>query len=90
MNRAQVIAKIKAMLSLQESTDFDGEAAAAANLIDKLCKQHGISVDDAVKPEILDEIFQEFKKMNSANATLLSLHKQASGASHKFLSASSF
>jgi PIN domain nuclease of toxin-antitoxin system len=51
MNRAQVIAKIKAMLSLQESTDFDGEAAAAANLIDKLCKQHGISVDDAVKPE---------------------------------------
>jgi hypothetical protein len=71
MNRAQVIAKIKAMLSLQESTDFDGETAAAANLIDKLCKQHGISVDDAVKPEILDEIFQEFKKMNSANATLL-------------------
>lgn len=71
MDRAQVIAKIKAMLALQESTDFEGEAEAAANLIDKLCKQHGISLDDAIKPEILDEVFQEFKKMNSANAMLL-------------------
>jgi hypothetical protein len=36
MDRNQVISKIKSMLKLQESTDFDGEASAAAQMIDKL------------------------------------------------------
>ncbi len=71
MDRQAIISKIKAMLALQESTDFEGEAAAAAALIDKLCKQHGINLDTVNNPEILDEIFQEFKKMNSAAAMLL-------------------
>lgn len=71
MNREQVISKIQAMLRLQESTDFDGEAAAAARLIEKLTQQYGISLDSINRPEILDEVFQEFTKMNSAYAMLL-------------------
>jgi hypothetical protein len=72
MDRQSVINKIKAMLALQESTDFEGEAAAAAAaLIEKLCKQHGINPETVNNPEILDEVFQEFKKMNSAIAMLL-------------------
>ena len=71
MDRQQVIAKIQAMLKLQEQTDFDGEAAAAANLIDKLCKQYGISVHEATETQVLDESFLQFKRMNYAYTTLL-------------------
>ncbi len=71
MNRQQVIAKIQAMLKLQEQTDFDGEAAAAANLIDKLCRQYKISVQEATETQVLDEEFQSFKRINQAYATLL-------------------
>jgi hypothetical protein len=71
MNRQQVIAKIQAMLNLQNGTDFEGEASAAAALIDKLCKQYGVSLNDATETQVLDEIFVEFKRINNANATLL-------------------
>jgi hypothetical protein len=71
MNRQQVIAKIQSMLKLQENTDFEGEAAAAASLIDKLCKQYGISVTEATEVQILDESFVTFKRINNANAILL-------------------
>lgn len=71
MNRQQVIEKIQSMLKLQESTDFEGEAQAAANLIDKLCKQYEINLDDATKVQILDESFHQYKRMNTAYALLL-------------------
>jgi NMD protein affecting ribosome stability and mRNA decay len=47
MDRQQVIAKIQSILKLQNGTDFEGEASAAARMIDKLCKQYGITVDEA-------------------------------------------
>jgi len=71
MNRQQVISKIQSMLKLQEQTDFDGEASAAANLIDKLCKQYGISVQEATETQVLDECLLQFKRMNYAHTTLL-------------------
>lgn len=71
MDRNQVIAKIKSILNLQNGTDFDGEASAAANLIDKLCKQYNVSLDEATKTQILDECFYTFKRMNQAYVTLL-------------------
>lgn len=72
MDRQQVIAKIKAMLALQEGTDFEGEAAAAASLIDKLCKQHGIALDDLQKVEVLDEVIESGLKISVAHGVLLS------------------
>lgn len=71
MDRASVIAKIKAMLKLQASTDFDGEAAAAAALIDKLCNQYDVTIQDATEVQVLDECFMRFKRINHAVFTLL-------------------
>lgn len=71
MNRQQVIAKIQSMLKLQEGTDFEGEASAAAKLIDKLCKQYNVSVSEATETQIFDESFATFKRINNANAILL-------------------
>ena len=71
MDRQQVIAKIQSILKLQEGTTFDGEATAAANLIDKLCKQYGVSIQEATETQVLDETFQTFKRINQAYATLL-------------------
>jgi hypothetical protein len=72
MNRQQVIAKIQSILKLQKGTDFNGEAAAAANIIDKLCKQYGVTLNEAEKTQILDEVFLKFKRINNAHASLLS------------------
>ena len=66
MDRSQVIAKIKSMLKLQESTDFDGEASAAAAMIDKLCAKHGITLQEAKEVLAVDEQFASFKKMDVA------------------------
>jgi len=66
MDRNQVIAKIKSMLKLQESTDFDGEASAAAAMIDKLCAKHGITLQEAKEVLAVDEQFTSFKKMDVA------------------------
>lgn len=71
MDRKQVIEKIKAMLALQESTDFEGEAAAAAALIDKLCLQYGVTLDEATKTEILDEVFITGMQIPMADKLLL-------------------
>jgi len=71
MNRQQVIAKIQSMLKLQENTTFDGEASAAAHLIDKLCKQHGITISEATETQVSDEEFFTFKRANYALTTLL-------------------
>jgi hypothetical protein len=71
MNREQVIAKIQAILKLQNGTDFEGEASAAANLIDKLCNQYNVSLDEATKKQVLDESLEKFKRINSARAMIL-------------------
>ena len=71
MDRQQVIAKIKAMLELQEATDFEGEAAAAAKLIDKLCAQYGVTMEEVNKTAILDEIYIKGLKLSVAESVLL-------------------
>lgn len=71
MDRQQVIAKIQAILKLQNGTDFDGEASAAAAIIDKLCKQYNVTLDEATKTQVLDESFLTFKRINNAHALLL-------------------
>lgn len=55
MDRQSVLDKIAAMLKLQESSTFEGEASAAAAMIDKLCAKYGVSLDD-LTPQILDEV----------------------------------
>lgn len=71
MDRQQIIAKIQAMLKLQNQTSFEGEASAAAHLIDKLCKQHGITIKEATEVQILDEEFLTFKRINVAHSVIL-------------------
>jgi hypothetical protein len=66
MDRQQVIAKIQSILKLQEGTSFDGEASAAANLIDKLCKQYGVTITEATETQVYDESFATFKRKNAA------------------------
>ena len=71
MDRQQVIAKIKSMLALQEGTDFDGEASAAAAMIDKLCKKYGITVDEATEVVASDELYQSFKRLDTSFALIV-------------------
>ncbi len=70
MDRQAILKKISAMLRLQESTGFDGEANAAATLIDKLCKQHGVTIDDVNTPEVLTEAFETYKKLDESHLIL--------------------
>ena len=71
MDRTAILEKIQQMLALQASTSFDGEAEAAAKMIEKLCKKHGISIDEAKGPIIKDEQFGEsFKRMDQAKAMI--------------------
>jgi hypothetical protein len=71
MNRQDIINKIQAMLKLQESTSFENEAATAAALIDKLCKQYEININDVGKVQILNEEFRSYKRANNAYNLLL-------------------
>jgi hypothetical protein len=71
MDRTQVIAKIQSILKLQENTTFDGEASAAAAMIDKLCKQYGITLSEATETQVIDEEFLTFKRVNAALSLLL-------------------
>lgn len=71
MDRQKLISKIQAMLKLQEKTSFEGEASAAAALIDKLCKENGITLTEATQTQVLNENFSEFKRLNYAYSTLL-------------------
>ena len=70
MDRQQVIAKIQSILKLQNGTTFDGEADAAAKMIDKLCKQYGVTISEATETQVLDESFISFKKTNVALTTI--------------------
>lgn len=71
MDRSQVIAKIQSILKLQNGTDFEGEANAAAKMIDKLCKQYGVTITEATETQVLDESFLTFKRTNAALTILL-------------------
>jgi hypothetical protein len=71
MNRQQVIAKIQSILKLQNGTSFEGEADAAAKMIDKLCKQYGVTITEATETQVFDESFINFKRVNVALTTLL-------------------
>jgi hypothetical protein len=55
MDRQAILDKIQAMMNLKESSTFEGEASAAAAMIDKLCAKYGVSLDD-LTPQILDEV----------------------------------
>jgi len=70
MNRQQVIAKIQSILKLQNGTTFEGEASAAAKMIDKLCKQYGVTITEATETQVLDEEFFSFNRVNVALTTL--------------------
>jgi len=66
----RVIAKIQSILKLQNGTSFEGEADAAAKMIDKLCKQYGVTISEATETQVLDESFVSFKRINVALSTL--------------------
>jgi hypothetical protein len=70
MDRTQVIAKIQSILKLQNGTTFEGEADAAAKMIDKLCKQYGVTISEATETQVFDESFISFKKTNVALTTI--------------------
>lgn len=70
MDRQAILDKIAAMLALQESSTFEGEAAAAAEMIDKLCRKYGVTVDEATTPQVLTEEFLAQKRMNEADFIL--------------------
>lgn len=70
MDRKAVLDKIAAMLKLQESSTFEGETAAAAVMIDKLCTKYGVTVDEATTPEVLTEDYFSTGRMNDADFIL--------------------
>ena len=65
-DRKQIIAKIQAMLKLQQETSFEGEAAAASKLIDKLCKEYGVSIEQATETIVDEETLKEYKRADHA------------------------
>ena len=71
MDKQNIIEKIRAMLALQQSTEFNGEAEAAGRLISKLCKEHGIDIDTDLKPTATDDVFGDsFKRTDFARANM--------------------
>lgn len=70
MNRQAILDKIAAMLALQESSTFEGEAAAAAEMIDRLCAKYGVTIDEATTPQVLTENFHSTGRMNEADFIL--------------------
>ena len=72
MDRTAALEKIKNMLALQASTNHEGEYAAAAHLIERLCEKYGVTINEAGKPIAKDEQFgDEFKRLNKANALII-------------------
>lgn len=70
MDRQAIIGKIASLLRLQESSDFDGESAAAAAMIDKLCAKYGVTVNEATTPQVLTEDFHSTGRLNEAEFIL--------------------
>ena len=40
-------------------------------MIDKLCKEHNLTIEDALEVQVLDESFYTYKRVNAAHNTLL-------------------
>jgi hypothetical protein len=70
MDRQAILDKIAAMLKLQESSTFEGETAAAAEMIDKLCAKYGVTIDEATTPQVLTEDYFSTGRMNDADFIL--------------------
>lgn len=70
MDRQAILDKIAAMLRLQESSGFDGETAAAAAMIDKLCAKYGVTVSEATTPQVLTEEYASTGRLNEAEFIL--------------------
>ena len=70
MDRQAILDKIAAMLRLQEATGFDGESAAAATMIDKLCAKYGVTVSEANTPKVLTEEYKSTGRLNEAEFLL--------------------
>ena len=70
MDRQQVLAKIAKMLRLVEQSTFEGETSAAAEMIDKLCKQYGVTVEQAGTVDITTEDHFVTKRMADADFVL--------------------
>lgn len=60
------------MIALAEGSSFDGEAANAAAMIDKLCAKYGVTVEQATTPQVLTEEFSRTGRMNEAEFILFS------------------
>jgi len=56
MDRQAILDKIQAIMALSESTTFEGEADAASTMIDRLCKRYGVTVEQAMTPQVMDEV----------------------------------
>ena len=58
------------MLALQEGSNFEGETAAAAAMIDKLCEKYGVTIQEATTPQVLTEEHHKTGRMNDAEFIL--------------------
>ena len=70
MDRQAILDKIKSMLALQEGSNFEGETAAAAAMIDKLCEKYGVTIQEATTPQVLTEEHHKTGRMNDAEFIL--------------------
>lgn len=70
MDRQAILDKVFAMLKLQGSSDFEGESAAAAAMIDKLCAKYGVTVEEATIPQVLEEDHYTTGRLNDAEFRL--------------------
>lgn len=70
-NKVALINKIQAMLALKENTTFEGEAMAAAALIEKMCKEHNIDLNALSTPQVIEEAVLSFKRRKEEFITLL-------------------
>ena len=70
MDRQQILDKIAAMLKLQESSNFEGQCSAAAELIDRLCAKYGVTLQEATTPQVLTESYKETGRLNDAEFRL--------------------
>ena len=70
MDRQAILDKIAAMLRLQQDSTFEGESAAAAAMIDKLCAKYGVTVNEATTPQVLTEDHHSTGRMNDAEFIL--------------------
>jgi hypothetical protein len=57
VNREEIIAKIRSMIALRDGTDFEGEAQAASELIDRLCAKYNINMSEEARVAVFEDVF---------------------------------